>query len=150
MEFELTPPSAGVAVTLALLVLLFVALALLVGWIAWSTLRTPIAVADESLRLQLPFYGRAVPVASLKLSQARIVDLGTTPALRPRVRSNGIGLPGYSVGWFKLSNGEKALVALTSRTGVLYLPTDGDYVIVISPRDPEALLASLRTEADAR
>ncbi|MEQ8859317.1 MAG: PH domain-containing protein [Pseudomonadales bacterium] len=144
MQFELTPPPAGVFATLVAFAVLFIGLATVFAWFAWSTLRMPVSIAEGSLNLSLPFYGRSLPLASLNLEDARIVTIDASSPLRPRVRTNGIGLPGYSVGWFKLKDGSKALLALTSRRDVLYVPTTDGFVVLLSPKDPQRVLSELQ------
>ena len=53
-------------------------------------------------------------------------------------------MPGYNAGWFRLKNGSKALLALTDRSSVVYIPTTEDYSILLSVADPEAFLAAAR------
>jgi hypothetical protein len=101
-------------------------------------------VSPEGLRLRGSLYGRFIPASQLRLDAARVVDLGGTPELRLKWRTNGVGLPGYSAGWFSLYNGEKALVFLTHRGRILYIPTTAGYSLLLSPDDPDAFLATLR------
>jgi hypothetical protein len=55
----------------------------------------------------------------------------------------GTGLPGYRAGWFRLRNGEKALLYLTDANRAVYIPTTAGYGVLFSPVDPEAFLAAL-------
>ena len=59
------------------------------------------------------------------------------PDYQPKWRTNGAGLPGYAAGWFKLRNKEKALVFLTDRSRVVYIPTNKDYSVLLSVREAE-------------
>ena len=68
-----------------------------------------------------------------------------TQDLRPKWRTNGVGLPGYSIGWFRLRNREKALVFLTDRKHAIYIPTTEGYVVLISPQNPDAFVKALRS-----
>ena len=72
------------------------------------------------------------------------MDLTAEREYRPSWRTNGVGLPGYSAGWFKLSNGQKALAFLTDRTRVVYLPTRAGYVLLLSVASPQEFLRALR------
>ena len=65
---------------------------------------------------------------------------------KPIRRTNGIGLPGYSAGWFKLANGEKALLFVTDRGKVVYMPTTDGYSVLLSTVNPEEFLESLNKE----
>lgn len=102
-------------------------------------------VSPEGLRLRGDFYGWFIAARHLKIDAARRVDFATEPALTPRIRTMGTGLPGYSAGWFRLRNGEKALVYLTDRRHTVYVPTDDGYSVLVSPADPDGFLAAVRT-----
>lgn len=147
MEFELARASTGVTVTLGFLAALMAALALMFAWFMWSASNATAAIRDGALHIQVPLYGRSIAIADLDLDAARVVDVDKSSPLRPRMRTNGIGLPGYGVGWFRLRDGSKALMAMTSRRNMLYLPTRHDYVLLLSVADPERLLAQLRAGA---
>src|SRR5271156_1982355 len=70
-------------------------------------------VSPVGLRLRGDFYGRFIPAADLRLDSARAVDLRAEPALAPRIRTVGTALKGYQAGWFRLRDGEKALLYVT-------------------------------------
>jgi|WetSurMetagenome_2_1015567.scaffolds.fasta_scaffold70888_4 hypothetical protein len=106
--------------------------------------RGSVEVSPGEIRIRAPFYGRTVPVASIDCASARVVDLTTEGDLRPRWRTNGIGLPGYGAGWFKLRNGERALLLVTDKSRVLYLPTREGYSILLSASEPQKLLEAIR------
>ena len=58
------------------------------------------------------------------------------------MRTNGVGLPGFLLGWFRLDNGERALIAVTDRGRVVYVPyVEG--LLLVSVADPAAMLDSL-------
>jgi hypothetical protein len=56
----------------------------------------------------------------------------------------GTGLPGYQAGWFRLANGETALLYLTDRAKAVYVPTTNGYALILSPDNPERFMAALR------
>lgn len=101
-------------------------------------------VTETGLDLRGDIYGKEVPWTALRVSEARLVDLSQDSGLRPRSRRLGTGLPGYAAGWFRLNNGERALVYLTRSKPVLYVPTSLGYSLLLSPQDPVNLLAALR------
>jgi len=72
-----------------------------------------------------------------------IVDLKEHPELKPRIRTFGTGLPGYSLGWFKLANGAKAFLAVSSDKAVVIELRDGTYVI-LTPKNMDEFVKSLR------
>jgi hypothetical protein len=59
-------------------------------------------------------------------------------------RTFGTGLSGYALGWFRLHNGEKALVYLTRRWDIVYLPSLDGYSFLISVEEPEEFIATLQ------
>lgn len=122
------------------LAIMLVALA----YTAYATLHSRVEITANSLRLVGDFWGRTIPFEQLRLSEARIVDLESASELSPRRRTFGTGLPGYAAGWFRLRSGEKALVYLTTRQGVVYIPTTGGYALLLSVEEPERFLTALR------
>ena len=101
-------------------------------------------IRADGLRLEGDLYGRLLPKAQLRVDLARRVDLTREEQLRPKWRRIGTALPGYQSGWFRLRNGEKALLYLTDRTRAVYIPTTAGYSLLLSPGDPDGFLAQLR------
>jgi Bacterial PH domain len=101
-------------------------------------------VRADGLRVAGDLYGRLVPRAQLQVQLARRVDLTRQDELRPTWRRVGTGLPGYQAGWFRLRNGEKALLYLTDRRRAVYIPTTAGYSLLLSPADPDGFLSRLR------
>lgn len=122
-------------------------LVLVVGLLAvsvWGSRGARFEVSTQGLRLRGDLYGRLIPAASLRTDAARRIDLALLPELQPRRRTMGTGLPGYQSGWFRLANGESALLYLTDRRKAVYVPTTLGYSLLISPDNPDAFLAALR------
>jgi len=71
------------------------------------------------------------------------------PEYQPVVRTVGTGLPGYGSGAFRLRNGEQALAYLTSKQGVVHIPTIDGYALLLSVAQPELLLRIPRDRARA-
>lgn len=61
----------------------------------------------------------------------------------------GTGLPGYRAGWFRLRNGEKALLYVTDGSRAVYIPTNRGYSLLLSSQNPERLVNRLREIAQA-
>jgi hypothetical protein len=101
-------------------------------------------IRADGLRLEGDLYGRLLPKSQLRVDLARRVDLTREEQLRPKWRRIGTALPGYQSGWFRLRNGEKALLYLTDRTRAVYIPTTAGYSLLLSPGDPDGFLAQLR------
>jgi len=104
-------------------------------------------ISDAGLRLYGDLYGRLVPAEALRADAARIVNLDAERDLAPRRRTVGTAMPGYRAGWFKLRNGEKALLYLTDGSRAVYVPTTLGYSLLLSPQRPDAFLERLRAAA---
>jgi len=127
--------------------LLMLALFLVFVLIALSLRNVQFEVSKEDLRIRAHLYGRTIPMGSLVTDEVKTVDLRHDRELNPRWRTNGAGLPGYAAGWFKLRNGEKALLFLTDRTRVVYLPTREGYSVLLSVEHPDRFVDTLRRYA---
>lgn len=101
-------------------------------------------MSSGGLRLRGDLYGRVIPANELRIDQARRVDLAATPELAPRWKTMGTGMPGYQAGWFRLRNGEKALLYLTDRTRAVFVPTTQGYGVLVSPADPDGFIRALK------
>jgi hypothetical protein len=148
--FPMTPASNSYLWILGPVTLLLVALVALFSYLTYSARHVSFEVSPEGLRIRGDLYGRFVPAASLIAAQAREVNLTFDSAHRPPVRTNGTGLPGYQAGWFRLGDGEKALVFLTDQRQAVYVPTRGGYSLLLSPSEPQAFIASLQQTASLR
>ena len=145
--FELAPiPTIAHYFFVGLLALLG-AIFVLFGWLYLRTKSTSVVVDGDNLRIDAAIYGRTIPLADLRIDQARVVDLRTDRSLAPTLRTNGLGLPGYQLGWFRLRSGERALLALVRGSPAVYLPTTKGYSLLLSPNDPHRFLETVREKA---
>jgi hypothetical protein len=145
--YPITPVS-GITIWFFLGIIgVILALATLFGWFYYKGVNTTVAVGNGGLRIDAAFYGRTIPLSELQLAEARVIDLTQIRELNPKWRTNGLGLPGYQAGWFKLRNKQKALMFVTDRHRVVYLPTTNKYVLMLSMERPERFLDALRLRA---
>jgi hypothetical protein len=143
--FPMIPPATNTATWIMVaMTMLMVGLALLFTYFAFTMGKASFEVSPEGLRLRGDLYGRLIPAQSLQLEQAKIIDLQHDSAHQLRFRTIGTSVPGHQAGWFRLMNGEKALVYLTDRSRIVYLPTQEGYSVMLSTPQPEALLAALQ------
>ena len=145
--FTIVPAPARALVAVAVFGLMMLALVGMFGYIAYSIRAARFEVSEQGLRIRGAFYGRAVPMDRIVIEEARALDLSSEPGLWPTMRTNGIGLPGYSSGWFRLSSGGRALLFVTDRSRVVYIPTRDDYALMLSVDRPHDFVASLRRAA---
>ncbi|UJX41667.1 PH domain-containing protein [Desulfovibrio sp. JY] len=109
--------------------------------------RAEIALRGDKLVVRGGVYGRDIPLAAINAGEAKRVDLGRKGPKSLKWRRNGVGLPGLSAGWFRLRDGEKALVFVTDKARAVYVPTTLGYGVVVSPGEPERFLEALRQAA---
>jgi hypothetical protein len=145
--FRIVPASAKPIWLLAVVCIVLLIVLSALAYTAYSTQHSRIEITDGQFSLVGDFWARSIPIQSLRLEDAAIVDLARSPDYAPRRRTFGTGLPGYASGWFLLRNGEKALAYLTRRESVLYLPTSLGYSLLLSADRPQEILATLRTRA---
>jgi hypothetical protein len=108
---------------------------------------TRVELNDSSLVVKGSLYSRSIGIEEFDLEKARVADLIREPELQARRRTNGIGLPGYQAGWFRLRNERRALLFLTKKEKVLYLPSTGDYDVLLSLARPAELLESVNANS---
>lgn len=146
--FPIVPGSSrGLWVFVAvILVVVGIAMALLFVTARGAT-TSRFELSDAGLRLHGDLYGRMIPASALRGGATRIVDLANTHELQPRWRTMGTAFPSYRAGWFKLRNGEKALLYLTDSRRAVYVPTTGGYSLLLSPQEPERFVERLRAMA---
>ncbi|TDR39779.1 PH (Pleckstrin Homology) domain-containing protein [Tahibacter aquaticus] len=88
-------------------------------------------------------YRESVSLASVDLGAIRPLS----PVELPRVlgtRTNGVGMPGFVLGWFRPGHGKKVFATAGSGTALL-VPTSGAFDLVVSPVDQAAFVAALGT-----
>lgn len=145
--FQIAPAGSRPFVLLIpVAVLLVIAACALVVTMAGSR-HSRFEVSEFGLRLRGDLYGRTITWSQLDAASARRVDFGTEPGLSPARRTLGTGMPGYRSGWFRLRNGDRALLYLTDPSRAVYVPTRANYSVLLSPDDPEAFLRSLKARA---
>ena len=106
-----------------------------------------IALRNGMLVVRGSVYGRDIPLEAVDATGAQAVDLGQGGPKSIKWRTNGLGLPGLSAGWFRLRDGGKALVFVTDKARAIYVPTTLGYGVLVSPADPARFLEALRRES---
>ena len=109
-------------------------------YFGYSARNTKFVITDDGLRIERALYGRNISKDSLVTQDVRIINLLEETTYGPRIRTNGVGLPGYLQGWFRLKNREKALLFLTNRAQVVYIPTKDGYSVMLSVAEPKVFL----------
>ena len=145
--FKIVPAPGKTLWLIGAFALLMLGLLCLTGYIAYSSRHVQFKLSDTELNIRGDFYGRSISFESLVTDQATKVQLNRDSPYRPTWRTNGIGVPGYSSGWFKLKNGEKALMFATNYRNVVYIPTTNGYSLLLSVNEPERFLSLLHQKS---
>ena len=148
--FHIVPANLRSSVLLplgALLVAVFVVVGLLFVASIRGSRASTFELSPDGLRVRGDVYGRRVPVADLRGGAAKVIDLQADGALRPVRRTMGTVLPGYRAGWFRLADGEKALVYVTDPRRVVYVPTRAGYSLLLSVDRPAEFVERLQAIA---
>lgn len=150
--FLLVPASShytGIAAILLFsLLLMGIAFFALISYSRYTSRRTCFKITEGGLQIDKTGYGygRFIPRESISISDMATINLHTNKDLSIQGRTNGIGLPGFSYGWFKLSNGEKSLLFVTDRSNIVYIPTTDGYSLMLSVQDPATFSQAMREQ----
>jgi len=121
--------------TLALGVIVF-------GLILWQVSSVHMKLDASTLVVGGGLYRVTVPMEQIDRSAVRqwtAEDAGYTP----RWRVNGIGMPGFALGWFT-SKQSKIFAAIAREDHVVVIPTTDGYTILASPDDPQGFVDKIR------
>ena len=107
---------------------------------------TKFSLENNSLHIKGTLYGKTIARETLDIENAEVIDWSqdTHKDYRPIIRTNGIGLPYYQAGWFRLKNKQKALLFVTSKENVVSIPTHDGYLLMLSVDNPDAFLQKLK------
>lgn len=119
---------------------------LLLAFLFFAMKRRSVELANGVLDVRAALFRERTPVADIDLERARLVDLAERTDLRPLLKTNGMSLPGFYAGRFRLRGKlAKAFCLVTDRRRVLWLPLhDGKQQLLLSLEQPQALLDALR------
>ena len=142
--FGIIPASSGPYIFIWIFSLILIALIALFIFIGYSSRHVSFEVNDQGLRISRAIYGRFIPREEIAVEGVKVINLNVDSEYKPKARTNGIGLPGYAEGWFRLQNKEKALMFVTDRSSVVYIPTEKGYSVLLSVREVEEFAGSIR------
>lgn len=113
------------------------------GLMLWfRTASATVRVQDGALTLTAPFYGRAIPLANILPGTAQVVTPATDPTYRMTLRTNGLAVPGYRLGWFRAAGAGRTLVAQSADSALAFRTTDG-YAVLLSVADQPGLARAI-------
>ena len=105
-------------------------------------------VSRDGVRIVGSMYGRLItqPIAA---SAHLFSDLDKS-TFSPAARTNGVGLPNYQGGWFRLEDGGKGLLFVTDWSRAVIVPTSEGFALLASPDDPQGFLSRLQEVEQAK
>jgi hypothetical protein len=146
--FHIIPASAGAFtfmwVIAAVLIAVVVGVSILLYSVANQGKNATFTVTDTGLNIGPGIYGRFIPRDQVVADGVKVVDLRIDKEYALKRKTNGSNLPGYDAGWFKLQNGEKALVFVTDKSRVVYIPTTDNYSVLLSTLHAEEMAGALQ------
>jgi hypothetical protein len=116
--------------------------AFMVSAVVWSRMGY-VEVDDSRLVVRGVPIGFSAHLRSLRLPEARALDLRQEPSLRP-VTGVGVNLPGFLSGSGTLVGGERIAWLLTDLDRVVYVPARQGPSVLVSVQVPEDLITALR------
>jgi hypothetical protein len=117
-------------IRLAILAFVFIACFGLI----FFTKKPSVNIDNGLLTIKSLFFGKTISVGDINVNGVKHLNLKEDKDYNIRIRTFGIGLPNYYVGWMRLNNGNKALVYLKDRQNVVLIPTN-KYDILVSSDD---------------
>ena len=107
------------------------------------TKKTSVKIDNGLLTIKSLFFRKTVSVEDINVDGIRQLNLKEDTDYNILLRTFGIGLPNYCVGWMRLKNGNKALVYLKDKKNVVLIPTN-KYDILISSDDYAVIKDTLK------
>jgi len=143
--FPMVPAASSAAAVMGAVAAVMLLLILFFVYIAYSSKHVTFEISTGGLEIKEGIYGRFIRSEDLVPESARAVDLTIERALAPSRRVNGTGLPGFRAGWYRLNDGEKALIFVTDERQVAYVPTRRDYSVLVSVPDPQSFVRAVQS-----
>lgn len=109
--------------------------------------RREVAFDGKHVRVKATYYSRLAALSDFDLGRARVVDTREHTEFKPALKTNGLALPGYWAGHFRLRDRRKAFCLVTDPSKVLALPHADGRVWLLSFEHPQAVLDILRRQA---
>jgi hypothetical protein len=149
MEYSIISSSKGtteliiiIVLVISFIIVLLVGL-MFIGFINASK-NSKVLIQNNMLSIKSFIYSKNIQIDAIQKNKIEKINLTKDNPLSPKIRINGVGLPGYYLaGWFKLNNGNKAFLQVTRKNDVLYIPTNQGYDLLLSVQNPDQFIAEL-------
>ncbi|MGL4894963.1 MAG: PH domain-containing protein [Shewanella sp.] len=114
------------------------------SWVFYQSSHAQLVLTDTELTLDVPFYKVQLSRSDILPAEARIVDLRQEAHLTPSFKTNGIGMPGFQLGWFNLQGKGRAFLAITDQSQLVLVPTTKGYSLLLTVPQGIEFLAQLQ------
>ena len=135
--------SAASRVIMKVTAIFLFAMAALFGYFTYGAFYSTVTIDTGNLHVNVPIYSQTIPLESIDAELSKVVDLNQSSEFNLSIRTNGLGVPGYQLGWFERASGGQIYAVLTDRSSVVYLPTTEGYALLLSIEEPDAFLKEL-------
>ena len=132
------PLIAWIVIAVIVSVVVFALVAILLPIMLFS-----IRISNDEILITAPPFVK-FRIRKLDIESAMVISLSDYPELHPKLRLYGIGLPGWRVGWYRLSDGSKAFLALGQADKVLLLRMRNGELVLLAPSRFSEFLLTLR------
>jgi hypothetical protein len=102
-----------------------------------------ITITTHEIRVGVFPYRKRIPMKDVKPLLAQALKDSDPPRLR--WRKNGIGIPGFHLGWFSTSSGRPVFAAVAGKQGRVLIPTSTNHDILVSSRSAQRLVDALHS-----
>jgi len=116
--------------------------AVIAGALFWQLSSIRLKMDATTLEVGGGLYRVSLPMAQVERSAVRVWSADDADYV-PTWRSNGIGMPGVSLGWFT-SKQSKIFAAYAHGEPRVLIPTRAGYVMIVSSDDPQRLVETIR------
>ena len=135
--------SAAARVFMKITAIFLFAMAALFGYFTYGAFYSTVTIDTDNLHVNVPIYSRTIPLEYVDAEHSKVVDLNQSSEFKLSIRTNGLGVPGYQLGWFERTGGGRIYAVLTERSSVVYLPTTDGYALLLSIEEPDEFLKEL-------
>jgi hypothetical protein len=141
MIFHMTKPDSSSTAAIFIMCLFFAVLFIFLIMLFYSARSYTLTVRNGTLNIESVFYNTHISLDDIQTDGIRTADFNS---LGIKYRTNGIGLPGLNVGWFKGTAGKYKLY-VTDKQNVLLIPTKKNYDILFSTTQGKQITEIIRS-----
>ncbi|MDR1363435.1 MAG: PH domain-containing protein [Spirochaetaceae bacterium] len=130
-------------ISVLILIIILVGLIILLPAVFYSMRNTSLSLTNKEIIIKSAIYGKKIPLKNVIIDGIKKINMNEDNEYNISIRTNGIGLPNFKLGWMRLKNGKKALVYLTDRNSVVLIPTN-EYLILFSMENIDEFIQKIK------